>query len=304
MENLQANLTLIQQRLAAASDGKYPVPKLIAVTKTHPAEDILPLQNLGVTDIGENKVQEIMEKLPALEKNFRIHLIGRLQSNKVKYIIDHVCLIHSVDRLSLAQEIDRQAQKHNRVMPVLIQVSPCGEAQKGGLPPEELTPFLRTVSQLPGLSVQGLMAVMPNTPDTALLDKLFADMRTLFERARAEAIPGIEMKELSMGMSHDYELEQSNLKAMAEVLREEIKQQEKQKTNVKAFISAVKKYTDMQQLDAAMLREFIDRIEVSHTDKKSKTREITIVYNFIGAFDFERAKEKAQNTTEKQQRTA
>ena len=80
MENLQANLTLIQQRLAAASDGKYPVPKLIAVTKTHPAEDILPLQNLGVTDIGENKVQEIMEKLPALEKNFRIHLIGRLQS--------------------------------------------------------------------------------------------------------------------------------------------------------------------------------------------------------------------------------
>ena len=132
-----------------------------------------------------------MEKLPALEKNFRIHLIGRLQSNKVKYIIDHVCLIHSVDRLSLAQEIDRQAQKHNRVMPVLIQVSPCGEAQKGGLPPEELTPFLRTVSQLPGLSVQGLMAVMPNTPDTALLDKLFADMRTLFERARAEAIPGI-----------------------------------------------------------------------------------------------------------------
>jgi hypothetical protein len=77
-----------------------------------------------------------------------------------------------------------------------------------------------------------------------------------------------------------------------------------QKTNVKAFISAVKKYTDMQQLDAAMLREFIDRIEVSHTDKKSKTREITIVYNFIGAFDFERAKEKAQNTTEKQQRTA
>lgn len=206
MENLQANLTLIQQRLAAASEGKYPVPKLIAVTKTHPAEDILPLQNLGVTDIGENKVQEIMEKLPALEKNFRIHLIGRLQSNKVKYIIDHVCLIHSVDRLSLAQEIDRQAQKHNRVMPVLIQVSPCGEPQKGGLPPEELIPFLHTVSQLPGLSVQGLMAVMPNTPDTALLDKLFADMCTLFEWARAEAIPGIEMKELSMGMSHDYEL--------------------------------------------------------------------------------------------------
>lgn len=134
MEDLQANLTQIQQRLAAATEGKYPVPKLIAVTKTHPAEDILPLQNLGVTDIGENKVQEIMEKLPALEKNFQIHLIGRLQSNKVKYIIDHVCLIHSVDRLSLAQEIERQAQKHNRVMPVLIQVSPAARRRRAACP--------------------------------------------------------------------------------------------------------------------------------------------------------------------------
>lgn len=206
MEELQANLTLIQARLAAATEGKYPVPKLIAVTKTHSAEEILPLKALDVTDIGENKVQEIMEKLPALEKNFQIHLIGRLQSNKVKYIIDHVCLIHSVDRLSLAQEIDKQAQKHGKVMPVLVQVSPCGEAQKGGLPPEELMPFLRTLSQLPGLSVRGLMAVMPNTPDQALLDTLFGNMRALFEQARAEAIPGISMTELSMGMSHDYEL--------------------------------------------------------------------------------------------------
>ena len=95
---------------------------------------------------------------------------------------------------------------------------------------------------------------------------------------------------------------------MAEVLREEIKQQEKQKTNVKAFISAVKKYTDMQQLDAAMLREFIDRIEVSHTDKKSKTREITIVYNFIGAFDFDGRKKKPKiqlkNSKERHSRLA
>ena len=91
---------------------------------------------------------------------------------------------------------------------------------------------------------------------------------------------------------------------MAGVLREEIKRQEKQKTNVKSFISVVKKYTDMQELDASILREFIDRIEVSHTDKKSKTRDITIVYNFIGAFDFDRAKENAQNTAKQQQRTA
>ena len=131
-----------------------------------------------------------------------------------------------------------------------------------------------------------------------------AELDNLFKHLYEDNVTGKLSDERFIKMSHDYELEQSNLKAMAEVLREEIKQQEKQKTNVKAFISAVKKYTDMQQLDAAMLREFIDRIEVSHTDKKSKTREITIVYNFIGAFDFERAKEKAQNTTEKQQRTA
>ena len=107
-----------------------------------------------------------------------------------------------------------------------------------------------------------------------------------------------------MKMSRDYELEQSNLKSMAEVLRKELKQQEQQKTNVKAFIATVKKYTDMQELDATLLREFIDRIEVSHADRKTKTREITIVYNFIGAFDFTRAIEEARNTTQEQQKTA
>ena len=131
-----------------------------------------------------------------------------------------------------------------------------------------------------------------------------AELDNLFKHLYEDNVTGKLSDERFIKMSRDYELEQENLKSMAEVLREEIKQQEKQKTNVKAFISVVKKYTDMQELDASILREFIDHIEVSHTDKKSKTREITIVYNFIGAFDFERAKEKAQNTTQKQQRTA
>ena len=131
-----------------------------------------------------------------------------------------------------------------------------------------------------------------------------AELDNLFKHLYEDNVTGKLSDERFIKMSRDYELEQENLKSMAEVLREEIKQQEKQKTNVKAFISVVKKYTDMQELDASILREFIDRIEVSHTDKKSKTREITIVYNFIGAFDFERAKEKTQNTTQKQQRTA
>lgn len=112
-----------------------------------------------------------------------------------------------------------------------------------------------------------------------------AELDNLFKHLYEDNVTGKLSDERFIKMSRDYELEQENLKSMAEVLREEIKQQEKQKTNVKAFISVVKKYTDMQELDASILREFIDRIEVSHTDKKSKTREITIVYNFIGAFD-------------------
>ncbi|MBQ7846325.1 MAG: YggS family pyridoxal phosphate-dependent enzyme [Clostridia bacterium] len=201
---LKNRVETVRANLANASEGKYPAPKLIAVTKTHPVETILPLAKLGIVDVGENRTQEIVEKRNFLRENFQINLIGRLQSNKVKYIIDDVCLIHSLDRLSLAEEIDRQAQKHNRVMPVLVQVSPAGEEQKGGMPPENVLPFLREVSRLPGLHVRGLMAVMPNTQDEAYLSGLFADMRTLFERLRDEAVQGVDMEELSMGMSGDY----------------------------------------------------------------------------------------------------
>ncbi|MDO5145238.1 MAG: YggS family pyridoxal phosphate-dependent enzyme [bacterium] len=205
-ELLRARVEAVRRSLAQASDGRYPAPRLIAVTKTHPAEAILPLARLGVTEIGENRVQELTQKIPFLQEKFKIHLIGRLQSNKVKYIIKDVCLIQSLDRLSLAQEIDRQAQLAQTVMPVLVQISPVGEAQKGGLPPEEALSFLQAVGRLPGLRVQGLMAVMPNTQDEELLNRLFAQMRTLFERLRAEAVSGVELRELSMGMSGDYRL--------------------------------------------------------------------------------------------------
>ena len=198
---LQAIRSALEQ---AAQTGGYPAPRLIAVTKNHPVEEILPLRGLGVEDIGENRVQETVAKLPALRENFRIHLIGRLQSNKVKYIIEDVASIQSVDRLSLAREIDRQANRVGRVVPVLVQVSPAGEPQKGGLPPEELRDFLRQVSEMDGLRVKGLMAIMPNTEDEPYLDGLFAGMRRLFEQVRAEGIADIDMDELSMGMSHDY----------------------------------------------------------------------------------------------------
>ena len=201
---LAQRLGHIRASLEGASEGRYPVPKLIAVTKTHTLDEILPLRGLGVTDVGENRVQEIMEKLPQLVQNFQVHQIGRLQSNKVKYIIEDVCLIHSLDRRSLAEEIDRQAQRVGRRMPVLVQVSPAGEEQKGGMAPEEVLPFLHEVSRMDGIDVRGLMAIMPRTDDEAYLSGLFAGMRTLFERLRDEAVDGVTMQELSMGMSGDY----------------------------------------------------------------------------------------------------
>jgi len=127
-----------------------------------------------------------------------------LQTNKVKYIIEKVCLIQSLDRLSLAQEIDRQSQKHHLVTPVLLQVSPAAEPQKGGAAPEDVRTLLRQCAQLPGLHVRGLMAIMPNTQDEAYLSRLFGEMRTLFDQLREEDISGVSMEELSMGMSGDY----------------------------------------------------------------------------------------------------
>ena len=138
----------------------------------------------------------------------------------------------------------------------------------------------------------------------AKTDERIAELDRIISRLYEDNVMGKLSDERFIKMSHDYELEQSSLKSLAEGLRKELKQQEQQKTNDKAFVAAVKKYTAMQKLDAVVLREFIDRIEVSQADKKSGTREITIVYNFIGAFDFSRAIEEAHNTTQKQQKTA
>lgn len=115
-------------------------------------------------------------------------------------------MIHSLDRMSLAQEIDRQAQKHQKRMNVLVQVNVAGEAQKGGMPEEEVMPFLRDCARLPGLNVKGLMAIMPLMAPREELDGYFIRMRQLFDRCREEAIDNIQMQELSMGMSQDYDL--------------------------------------------------------------------------------------------------
>ena len=205
-DSLAARVQRVQETLKRESAPWGRIPKLVAVTKYASPEQILPLRELGVTDIGENRVQVLRDKLPFLNEKFSIHLIGRLQTNKVKYIINDVCMIQSVDHLALAQEIDRQAGKANRRMPVLLQVNIAREPQKGGVREEELLPLLKSCAALPHLQVQGLMAIMPLGAETDTLEALFARMRGLYEMCAAEAVAGTDLRELSMGMSQDYGL--------------------------------------------------------------------------------------------------
>ena len=203
-EEIRKSVERIRLELAEASEGRYPTPRLMAVTKTRAPEEILPLREMGITEIGENRVQELKSKLPEIGGAFRIHLIGRLQRNKVRQIIGDVSMIQSVDSVPLAEEISCRAVNLGLRMDVLAEISPAGEAQKGGIPPAETERFLRRIAALEGIRVKGLMAVMPLTGDEAYLDGLFAGMRELFERMRETAIPGVDMEELSMGMSGDY----------------------------------------------------------------------------------------------------
>ena len=205
-EELELRVRQVRQELEKAAEGRWPVPKLIAVTKTHSAEEILPLKEMGITEIGENRVQELKSKLSEIQDCFGIHLIGRLQRNKVRQIINDVCMIQSVDSIPLAEEIHARALAVEKRMPVLVEISPAGEEQKGGVPFEETEAFLKRNSQLEGIQVRGLMAVMPLTDDEKYLDSLFSKTRELFDGLKERSLNGIEMEELSMGMSGDYRL--------------------------------------------------------------------------------------------------
>ena len=176
------------------------------MTKTVDVETINRARAAGINTIGENRVQELMGKLDRLDPAFQIHLIGQLQTNTVRTIIDRVDMIQSLDRPALAEEISRQAVRHGLSMPVLIQVNLAREPQKGGVYEEDLDALIRLAASLPGVHPQGLMAVMPATDDLETIRPLFRQMRRLFEQYRDAAIPGTEFQTLSMGMSGDAEL--------------------------------------------------------------------------------------------------
>ena len=206
-QDLCARVADIRRRLDDAALERWGrAPEIIAVSKTVAAPRVNEVKAAGITHLGENRVQETLEKLPYLDASFQIDLIGRLQINKVKYIIDKVAMIQSLDREPLAQEIDRRAQQHGLRMPVLIQVNIGSEPQKGGVAAEELVSVAQYAAKLPGLDIRGLMAVMPDLRDEDALRPYFRRMRELFEQLQAEAIDGTKIEELSMGMSGDYEL--------------------------------------------------------------------------------------------------
>ena len=197
------NIAEVKRKIDAAK--KEQNVTLIAVTKTHSPDMINEAIDAGITDIGENKVQEIMEKYDSV-KPVRWHLIGHLQSNKVKYIIDKVCLIHSVDSVKLLDEIERQAAKHDKVQEVLIQVNITGEESKFGIDVSELDGILEYVGTLKHVRVMGLMTILIKL-DSEMSNRLhFNNIFNKFVDISDKKYDNVTMKYLSMGMSGDYEL--------------------------------------------------------------------------------------------------
>jgi len=201
-EELLSNIALWRERIGEAS-AKWGGAQICAVSKTVDAETVNLAWEGGIRTLGENRVQELLSKIDRLNPEYKIHLIGQLQTNKVKYIIDKVAMIQSVDRENLADEIDRRAIQAGVVMPVLVQVNIAREPQKAGIDEEALLPFLRRLSEMRGLRVEGLMAIMPIAEDPEAVRPYFKRMREWFDRLRDMDIPNVSMRTLSMGMSDD-----------------------------------------------------------------------------------------------------
>jgi pyridoxal phosphate enzyme, yggS family len=176
---------------------------VIGASKTMPLERILFVRdNTDVKIFGENRVQELLEKYTP---DVRWHFIGQLQTNKVKYIIDKVELIHSVDRLSLLQEIDRQAKKHGKVQDILIEVNIGGEEKKGGVAPAEVIDFAKEVDKYPSVRLKGLMSVLPNVEKEAL-DAFYLQLSKLYDTLKQTRLDNADIRYLSAGMSNDYDV--------------------------------------------------------------------------------------------------
>ena len=202
-ELVAQNIDTLRAHIAKiAGENRQKTPLLLAATKTVPVEQInFAIENCGVTDIGENRVQELLEKYGALDKRVNLHFIGRLQRNKVKYIIDKVCMIQSLDSQPLAVEIEKQAAKIGKTMDVLLEINTGREAQKGGFLPEELEDALQQIGDFPHVHVRGLMAVAPICEKNEDYYKYFRETYKKFIDISEKRLHNIDMQILSMGMS-------------------------------------------------------------------------------------------------------
>lgn len=191
---------------AAERSGRKPEEiTLLAATKTVPVEVINHAVSQGLTHLGENRVQELLDKYDALNREqCSLQMIGRLQTNKVKYIVDKVTCIQSVDSVKLAQEISRLCEKAHRIMDILVEVNIGREENKGGVVPDGLMEFLDEIRLLPGIHVNGLMAIPPICSDKKILCRYFSAMRQYYVDIKAKSMDNVDMVCLSMGMSSDF----------------------------------------------------------------------------------------------------
>jgi PLP dependent protein len=207
---LTKSIEAIQLRIGQAClrAGRSPADvTLVAVAKTFPAAAVAEAVSAGVADVGENYVQELLQKRAQLAgREIRWHFIGHLQTNKVKYIIEWIHLIHAVDRIEVAQEIDRRAGRAGRIINMLVEVNTTGEQSKFGVAPEMTLPFIRSLARYPNIDVAGLMTIGPFLPDPEGSRPMFRRLKGLCEEAKRLGQPNASMRYLSMGMTGDFEV--------------------------------------------------------------------------------------------------
>lgn len=198
----------IQQNLKRILESIPKSVTLVAVSKTKPNSDILEAYNAGQRDFGENKIQEMAEKATSLPKDIRWHMIGHVQSNKVKYMAEFVHLIHGVDSLKLLKEINKQAQKHNRIINCLLQLKIAEEDSKYGMTANDAKDILQseTLSTLKNIRIVGVMGMATFTEDTRQIRQEFNELHNIFENLKTISTSNCDMQIISMGMSGDYQI--------------------------------------------------------------------------------------------------
>lgn len=177
---------------------------LITVSKTKPVSMLMEAYEAGARDFGENKVQELLDKIPQMPEDIRWHMIGHLQRNKVKYIVDKVAMIHSVDSLRLAEEISREAVRHRVEVNILVEVNVAGEESKFGIAPGEAIELVEQISRLPGIRIRGLMTIAPYVENAESNRVFFQKLKQLSVDIAGKNIDNVSMNVLSMGMTGDY----------------------------------------------------------------------------------------------------